>query len=627
MAGARRILVSTDFSAGTHRALAYASELAEHLGAELHLLHIVPVHTFPLPTGRGPEERLRDARQRLERIALPVSLGRLGVVCEVRAGRPAEEVVRYAREMGAGFIALSTHGRTGLSHALMGSVAEQVIRTAPCPVLTVRTPSSTGHHADLSEAAWRLAFEFGTELDGDRLESWEKMSRSLMRELDLGPAEAARRLGALEAAGAVVWRESPGNNGPARGFWAIRADSLGPAAESAGPEPAPGDEAEESNAAIDLLRHALASRATDIHIDPAPDDQFEVRLRIDGRMEHYCRLDRSVGAPLMQQFKVLAGLDFVDPFKPLEGRVQLPADLEGYEVRLTCTPVQGGQAMALRILGRQRMLMSLEGLGLSREAFSAVERMLHAGEGLVLVTGPTGSGKTTSIYSLLHMLAGNARNITSIEDPVEIALPFIRQLAVEPRHGMTLTAGLRMILRMDPDIVFVSEIRDVEAAEVASRAGSAGRFVFSTLHTRDVASTVTALRDLHIDDRSLAANLTGIISQRLVRRLCPECAARSPTTDAEAQVFLSEGLTPPAELPRAVGCPHCRGTGYRDRIGVFEAVAIEGPAADSILSGAPEGEFRKVIRSSGTPSLMGDGLQKVSEGITTLEEVQGMRSI
>lgn len=194
MAGVRRILVATDFSAGTHRALAYASELAEHLGAELHLLHIVPVHTFPLPTGRGPEERLRDARQRLERIALPVSLGRLGVVCEVRAGRPAEEVVRYAREMGAGFIALSTHGRTGLSHALMGSGAEQVIRTAPCPVLTVRTPSSTGHHADLSEAAWRLAFEFGTELDGDRLESWEKMSPSLMRELDLGPAEAARRL-------------------------------------------------------------------------------------------------------------------------------------------------------------------------------------------------------------------------------------------------------------------------------------------------------------------------------------------------------------------------------------------------------------------------------------------------
>jgi type II secretory ATPase GspE/PulE/Tfp pilus assembly ATPase PilB-like protein len=271
--------------------------------------------------------------------------------------------------------------------------------------------------------------------------------------------------------------------------------------------------------------------------------------------------------------------------------------------------------------------MSLEGLGLSRGALAAVQRMLRSGAGLILVTGPNGSGKTTTIYSLLHLLSRDARNITSIEDPVEFAMPFIRQLAVDSRHGMTMTQGLRTILRMDPDIVFVSEIRDVEAAEIAMRAGSAGRFVFSTFHTRDVASTVTALRDLHVDNRSIAANLTGISSQRLVRRPCPVCAERSPITESEAQVFIAEGLTPPAELAHSVGCPRCRNTGYRDRVGVFEAVSTAGPIADMILSGAPEDQVRTAIRSAGTLSLLGDGLQKAAEGVTTLEEVQNMKSV
>jgi type IV pilus assembly protein PilB len=178
---------------------------------------------------------------------------------------------------------------------------------------------------------------------------------------------------------------------------------------------------------------------------------------------------------------------------------------------------------------------------------------------------------------------------------------------------------------MNPDIVFVSEIRDVEAAEIAMRAASSGRFVFSTLHTRDVASTVTALRDLHIDNRSLAGNLTGIISQRLLRRLCTRCSERSPISEPEAEVFRSAGLTPPTELSRGVGCPQCRGTGYRDRVGVFEVVSAAGPAADAVLAGAPEGELRASLRSSGTTSLMADSLQKVNQGITTVIEAQGMK--
>lgn len=627
MATAHGILVSTDFSAGTQSTLAYACDLAERLAAPLHLLHVVPVHNLPLPIGNTPGDRLHAARVRLEKLSVPAALSGLGVICEAREGRPATEIVRYAREEGVGLIAMSTRGRTGLAHALMGEVTEQVMRDAPCPVLVVRRPSSPGRPAGPSEVARRLAAEFGAELEGDRHESWEKMSRLLARAFDVEPAEAARLLGAQEAAGLLVWHDSAEGDGASRPHWAIKADDVAPPAETGGPAPAPDDAGEESSAALDLLRHALANRATDVHLDPESEEQFLVRLRIDGQMEPYCRLDRSIGVPLVQQFKVMAGLDIAVPFEPQEGRLQLPADFAGIEVRLTSTPVQGGQAMALRILSRDRLIQSLAGLGLSRGALETVERIRQSGAGLVLVTGPTGSGKTTTIYSLLHQLSANPRNITSIEDPIEFPMPFIRQLAVDPRHGMTMNGGLKTILRMDPDIVFVGEIRDVEAAEIAMRAGSAGRFVFSTFHTRDVASTVTAMRDLHVDNRSLAANLTGIISQRLVRRLCPECSAKSPTTDAEARLFASEGLTPPAELPRASGCDRCRGTGYRDRIAVVEAVAIAGPAAEAILSGASEDEFRRVLRSSGTPSLLADGLQKVSEGITTLDEIQGIKRI
>jgi type II secretory ATPase GspE/PulE/Tfp pilus assembly ATPase PilB-like protein len=377
--------------------------------------------------------------------------------------------------------------------------------------------------------------------------------------------------------------------------------------------------------ALDLLQRALETRASDVHLDPKADDLYEVRFRIDGHIEPYCELDRSIAMPLLQQLKVLASLDIAEPFKPQEGRVQLSAALPDVAVRITTAPVQRGTAMALRILRRDRAYMPLEDLGLSIAAGETVSRMLHSGAGLVLVTGPTGSGKTTTIHSLLKRLSGHGRNIVSIEDPVEFSLPFVRQLGVDPRHDVTMTQGLRTILRMDPDIVFVSEIRDVEAAEIAMRAASSGRFVFSTLHTRDVASTVTAVRDLHIDNRSLAGNLTGIISQRLVRRLCLNCAERRQTSDAEAQVFRSEAVEPPAELGHPVGCTQCRGTGYWDRIGVFEVVLTSGPAEAAIETGAAEDELRVVLRSSGTPSLPADALLKVRDGITSLEEAQGMK--
>jgi type II secretory ATPase GspE/PulE/Tfp pilus assembly ATPase PilB-like protein len=268
------------------------------------------------------------------------------------------------------------------------------------------------------------------------------------------------------------------------------------------------------------------------------------------------------------------------------------------------------------------MCLPLNRLGLSDAALAAADRMLRRTEGIVLVTGPTGSGKTSTVYSMLETLGGGERNIVSIEDPVEFSVPYVRQMEVDERHGVTMTSGLRTLLRMDPDVVFVGEIRDAEAGDIGMRAASSGKYVFSTLHTRDVASTVTALRDLHIDNRSLAGNLAGIISQRIVRRLCRQCRHLAPPSDLDRAFLAEHGVEPPESLYQAAACNHCRGTGWFGRIGVFEVVVADEEFAALIARGATEQELRQHIRGSGVPDLTADALSKVHEGITSVDEVR-----
>jgi type II secretory ATPase GspE/PulE/Tfp pilus assembly ATPase PilB-like protein len=217
------------------------------------------------------------------------------------------------------------------------------------------------------------------------------------------------------------------------------------------------------------------------------------------------------------------------------------------------------------------------------------------------------------------------RNIVTIEDPVEFNVPFLRQMSVDEVHGMTLNAGLSTMLRMDPDVVFVGEVRDAESAQMAMRAASSGKYVFSTLHTRDVASSITALRDLGVSPRSLAGNLTGIISQRLVRRLCHECRVPGPITTSARQFFAEHDVRLPSQLYSARGCDNCRNTGYRGRIGVFEVAVAGREFIDAIDRNASEDELRQLIRATGTPCLTTDGLTKAIDGITTVEEVRQMR--
>ena len=378
-----------------------------------------------------------------------------------------------------------------------------------------------------------------------------------------------------------------------------------------------------NNRGMELLCRAVAARATDIHIDSSEDD-VTVRFRIDGKIEQYCRYDLDTGQTVINQLRVLADLDVPDPFHPRESRLQLPDPYRHINVRMTVSRSDSGDAMALRLLDRERLIRPFKSLGFGTDQQEEFDRVMTGGTGLVLVTGPTGSGKTTTLYSILNSLDDGSRCIVSIEDPVEFAIPTYRQLNVDTRHDVTMASGMRTILRMDPDIVLFGEIRDTETAEIAMRAASSGRQVFSSLHTRDVASTITALRDLGVDDRSTASNLKGIVCQRLVRCLCNKCANRSAPSDAEIQVFADNGVDVPGEVGRPVGCSECRKTGYHGRIGVFEVAAVSDELGNAIAGHASESELGTILRNGEIRSVVTDGLNKVADGVTSVQEVLSM---
>ncbi|MFN4286982.1 MAG: type II secretion system ATPase GspE [Brevundimonas sp.] len=364
-----------------------------------------------------------------------------------------------------------------------------------------------------------------------------------------------------------------------------------------------------------LIAEAVRSGASDIHIEPF-ESTLSIRLRIDGVLRETLSLHSRLAPVLVSRIKVMARLDIAEKRIPQDGRIPLALGGKTLDVRVSTLPSRAGERVVLRILDKEQADLSLQALGMRPEMLAAYQRALSEPNGIILVTGPTGSGKTTTLYAGLATLNDASRNILTIEDPVEYAVEGVGQTQVNTRVGMTFATGLRAILRQDPDVVMVGEIRDSETASIAVQASLTGHLVLSTVHTNDAAGAVTRLRDMGIEPFLLASTLRLIMAQRLVRRVCTACA-EEVTVDA-AQAGLS-GLRTGTRIRRAVGCDACRNTGYSGRIGIYEAIRVTDEVRRLIASGAPEDQYQPHLSEAGGLAVSARAL--IAAGQTTIEEV------
>lgn len=365
-----------------------------------------------------------------------------------------------------------------------------------------------------------------------------------------------------------------------------------------------------------MLQQAVKERASDIHIEPY-ERELEVRFRVDGVLRRVLAPPKLIQDALLSRVKIMAGLDIAEKRLPQDGRIRLLLGGRDIDVRVSVIPTTHGERAVLRLLDRKQGLIGLREIGLSAENSDRLDGMLGRPNGILLVTGPTGSGKTTTLYAALNRIHAEQTNIITIEDPVEYELPGVGQIHVNPRIGLTFASGLRSILRQDPDVIMVGEIRDRETAEIAIQASLTGHLVLSTLHTNDSTSAVTRLIDMGVEPFLVASSLAGVLAQRLIRRLCPQCAEPYEPDEVQRAYFTH----PPARLMRAVGCARCGNTGYMGREGIFEFLAIGPELIKLISSRADAATMRTEALRLGMHTLREHGLMKASEGITTLEEI------
>ena len=362
-----------------------------------------------------------------------------------------------------------------------------------------------------------------------------------------------------------------------------------------------------------LIAEAVRLGASDIHIEPF-EKALIVRLRIDGVLTEVLSLSPRIAAMLVSRVKVMAKLDIAEKRVPQDGRISLALGGKSLDVRVSTLPARMGERVVMRILDKDQAGLRLSDLGMSPDVLSALETAVREPHGIILVTGPTGSGKTTTLYAALAVLNDNSRNILTIEDPVEYAVHGIGQTQVNTKVGMTFAAGLRAILRQDPDVVMVGEIRDSETAQIAVQASLTGHLVLSTVHTNDAAGAVVRLRDMGVEPFLLASTLRLVIAQRLVRRLCEHCRTPEPADAATAALV---GLAEGEILYRPVGCAHCGHTGYQGRIGVYEALRVDDHLRRLIGGNASEQE----ITEAGLDRRLGqEARQYILAGLTTVEE-------
>ncbi|GED25778.1 type II secretion system protein E [Brevibacillus agri] len=368
-----------------------------------------------------------------------------------------------------------------------------------------------------------------------------------------------------------------------------------------------------------MFEQAVQLRASDIHIEPM-EDGIRVRFRIDGLMRTERVLPRHMQGMLTARLKIMANLNIAERRMPQDGRVQMNVDFKEIDIRMSTLPTIYGEKIVMRLLDLTNALVEMSQLGLSKRNLAMFQELVTMSNGIVLVTGPTGSGKSTTLYSALNHLNSEHVNIITVEDPVEYQLDGINQVQVNENIGMSFASALRSILRQDPDIIMVGEIRDRETAEIAIRAALTGHSVFSTLHTNDAVSSITRLVDMGIPSFLIASSVHGVLAQRLVRRICKDCKQEYQASEQEKKLFAQKGLNVET-LWRGKGCASCQMTGYRGRIAVHEVFKIDDTIRSMLIQNLPSHEYKKYAMKNGMVLLFDDGLLKVKQGITTMEEI------
>lgn len=367
-----------------------------------------------------------------------------------------------------------------------------------------------------------------------------------------------------------------------------------------------------------LLSEAIKEEASDVHIETF-EDHVTIRFRVDGILREILAPPRVLAPLIISRIKVMAKLDIAEKRLPQDGRITLRIGGRAVDVRVSTMPTNHGERAVLRLLDKQSARLDLAELGMDAKSLDLFVRLIKKPHGIILVTGPTGSGKTTTLYAGLIILNDRKRNILTVEDPIEYDLVGIGQTQVNSKISMTFAKGLRAMLRQDPDVVMVGEIRDLETAQIAIQASLTGHLVLSTLHTNSAVGAMTRLIDMGVEPFLLASSLVGVLAQRLIRLLCPHCKKSQPASESEC-AMLGVAATAPPDIYHPVGCEHCRHTGYAGRSGLYELIAIDETLRTMIHDRAPELAMRKHARTL-YPSLRHDGFRKVLAGETSLAEI------
>ncbi|MDP3713678.1 MAG: GspE/PulE family protein [Mycobacteriales bacterium] len=369
-----------------------------------------------------------------------------------------------------------------------------------------------------------------------------------------------------------------------------------------------------------IITQALRDRASDVHIEPQ-DERLRIRFRIDGALHDVLALPSSMGPALTSRLKIMAGMNIVERRRPQDGQIAMDVDGRSVDIRVASTGVIWGEKVVLRILDKSRPLYRLNDLGMPNDTHDTYSALVRAPFGMVLCAGPTGSGKTTTLYATMSEINESQRNIMTIEDPVEYVFPSINQISTNEQAGLTFATGLKSILRQDPDVILVGEIRDVETARIATQSALTGHFVLSSLHATDAVAALHRFLDMGIESFLIASSVIGVVGQRLLRRVCTSCRKPYKPSIEELGFYAEAGGAPKKTFYRGVGCNFCSGTGYQDRIGVYELLTITPEIKRLVVGWATQDELRRMAVKQGMRTLRDEAISLVEQDLTTIPEV------